>query len=161
MADQVQKRVSAAAKRYLALAEKAQKERAEMPAVDVRGMITIPQKALMQTYCPESCGEKPTKRTMFVPLKDMERYANQGYAPTLKDTGDMVQWETDVMVEIPIALWHRSPRIRKQRSDVFLGQTRKGSKAAASATKMGQEEVEICQPGTPEHAKALAGADPS
>jgi hypothetical protein len=119
---------------YIERAEAARKSRKAAPAVDVRGMVTIPQKDIIRRLAEKEGGVDAQMHRIFVGRDQVGQYADKGYAPVMRD-GELVTFQSDVLVEIPPEFHKASLAEAKALSDAMLGERVK-SDAKQSRTKV-------------------------
>lgn len=124
---------------YVSRAEAARKARRAAPAVDVRGAVTVPQKDIIRRLAASEGGVDKVMHRLFIDRGQLGQYADRGYSPVVRD-GEVVSYQSDIVVEIPVDLFNKTMEENKAISDAMLGERVRDDATAAKASKVSTGE---------------------
>jgi len=169
--------IDALVERANKIADEQQRKRKSAPMVSIgEHKLPVVVKQLIAQHCPNAVGKgwnpeerkyeiPPTEHAMFVPEKDLLKWAYKGFKPVVdkNDTDNkliynVVDGSPEVMVKCPLSQYEENIERSKQVSQYNLMEPDDDANAAASKGAAKQTMKKVA-PGTPEHAKMMQDPD--
>lgn len=146
MATDTQPKTPGKLQQLMAMAQAAQKQREKAPMTGVVGDLRIPQKDIISRFTQDQGGQNDAKdgfHYLFIDNRQLKTYAARGYEPVVED-GEVVPYQTDVLIRIPTKFYEDELGANKARSDhAMTSEVEKMTKG----TKVGKATVSRAQTG--------------